>query len=64
MDADRVYAIIRTFGSTNRRRALHLLAGWELGGLLQLLGHGNAAACRRVGKSCGSGLRCCNGAHR
>jgi hypothetical protein len=50
--------IIRTFGITNRRRALDLLAGGELGGLLALLGHGDAAACRRVGKPCGSGHRC------
>jgi len=62
MDADRLDAIIRTFGSTNRRRALDLLARWELSGLLALLRHGDAA-CRRVGNPCGSGYRCCNGAH-
>ena len=63
MDADRFDAIIRTFGSTTRRRALHLLAGGTLGSVLALLGRGDAAAaCRQVGKPCGSGHRCCSGA--
>ena len=62
MDADRFDAIARTLGTT-RRSTLHLLAGGALGGLLALLGHGEAtAACRQVGKPCTRSGQCCTGA--
>ena len=63
MDADRFDSLVRTLGSTTRRRALPLLAGGALGSLWALLRREDAsAACRGVGKPCTRSGQCCTGA--
>jgi hypothetical protein len=49
--------------STSRRDALKTLAGGTVGGLLALLGVGEAAAadCKRNGKACKKNSHCCSG---
>ena len=49
-------------GTTSRRQALRLLAGSALGGVLVLLGRGEAAAaCQANGTRCKEGKQCCSG---
>ena len=62
MDANRFDVVVRRFGATTRRGGLRLLVGGALGGLPALLGRGEAAACRLVGKPCTRSGQCCAGA--
>jgi hypothetical protein len=61
MDATRFDALVRTFGTATRRGAGRLLVGGTLGGLLTLLGRGEAAAaCKNVGQNCDQKKDCCS----
>ena len=70
MDDTRFDALTKTLvtGAVTRRRALTLVAGTALGGLMARLGLGadaaEAAACRRVGERCRRPANCCSGVCR
>ena len=65
MNQDRFDDLTRTLASpTSRRTVLKTLAGSAAGGLLALLGGGEAAAddtCKPVGKKCRKAAQCCSG---
>ena len=64
MDSNRFDDLTRTLATTTTRRGfLKTLAGGAAGGLLALLGVGEAAAddCKRNGKACKKDKQCCSG---
>ena len=64
MDQDRFENLTRALATaTTRRQALKTLAGGAAGGLLALLGMGEASAagCQKTGKKCKAHKECCSG---